>query len=88
MHPSKLLPRAAPAPAPPGRQADLIPPNAVVRLGLAWDRAGNDDVDLDAAGCVFDAQGLMLDCCFFNNTTALNGALTHSGDSLDGSAGG
>ena len=63
-----------------------LPNNAQLRMGTCWDPMGIQTFDLDAACSVFDACGLMLDCCFFNNTHALGGGIVHSGDSTDGKA--
>eukprot|EP00759_Apiculatamorpha_spiralis_P004314 PhF_6_TR12583/c0_g1_i4/m.19796 len=65
-----------------------IPPNSIVCLQYAWDPLNRQPIDLDAAASVFDSIGLMLDCAYFNNTAAMQGAVTHSGDSLDGAASG
>eukprot|EP00759_Apiculatamorpha_spiralis_P004312 PhF_6_TR12583/c0_g1_i3/m.19795/K05791/terZ; tellurium resistance protein TerZ len=66
--------------------ATSIPPNSIVCLQYSWDPLNGTPIDLDAAASVFDSIGLMLDCAYFNNTTAMQGAITHSGDCLDGAS--
>ena len=73
-------------PGPPIPVASAVPmaANAVLRMDLCWDIEGATKVDLDASCSVFDSMGLMLDCCYFNNVMAFEGAVVHSGDAKDG----
>jgi len=58
-------------------------------LGLAWDfTPGTDPVDLDASALVFDQMGALLDAAYYNQLTAANGSVTHSGDNTDGAGDG
>ena len=61
----------------------------VVQLKVAWDMfEGVPSVDLDAQAVTFDSSGKFLEGCFFNNLSACDGAVKHSGDQRDGSADG
>jgi tellurium resistance protein TerZ len=66
----------------------LIPNYATVQIQVSWDSGSAKPVDVDLQVCVFDSLGLMLDACFFNNLSAAEGSLVHSGDSQDGVAAG
>ena len=58
-------------------------------IGLSWDfYPGTKPVDLDASAVCFDSLGVVQDAVYFNQLTAFNGALKHSGDSTDGSGDG
>ena len=61
------------------------PGDRPVEIGLAWDKV-KKGVDLDIQCVVFDALGVVIDACFFNNPSALNGTLRLSGDCKDGNA--
>ena len=71
---------------------DKLPLNCnkqTVQLKVAWDMfEGVPSVDLDAQAVMFNSKGKFLEGCFFNNLSACNGAVTHSGDQRDGSADG
>lgn len=43
-------------------------------------------VDLDCSVLVMDFAGMVIDACYYNNLTCLDGAIKHSGDSLTGEA--
>ena len=61
----------------------------IVQLKIAWDMfEGVPSVDLDAQAVMFDSSGKFLEGCFFNNLSACDGAVKHSGDQRDGSADG
>lgn len=53
-------------------------------VAISWDKA-RKDVDLDLQVVLVDSQGRMADAIYHNNLSALNGAVTHSGDSKTGS---
>jgi stress response protein SCP2 len=58
-------------------------------IGLQWDfYPGTKPVDLDASAVCFDNLGVVQDAVYYNQLTAFSGAVTHSGDSLDGSGDG
>eukprot|EP00760_Papus_ankaliazontas_P004906 PhM_4_TR12264/c0_g1_i1/m.52982 len=78
------------APVPAGTPPPPIGASVEIQFGVAWDPTAQGDsaLDLDLACSVFDACGLMLDTCFYNNLSALGGAIVHSGDSRDGMASG
>jgi stress response protein SCP2 len=61
-----------------------------VMVGLAWDVVKGKAVDLDAACVAVDNKGQisMSDCVYYGNLITPNGSIVHSGDSLDGKAGG
>jgi stress response protein SCP2 len=65
-----------------------VPNQATVQIQVSWDSGSAKPVDVDLQVCVFDSLGLMLDACFFNNLSAAEGSLVHSGDSRDGVAAG
>lgn len=48
--------------------------------------AGMSPVDLDCSVLVMDFAGMVIDACYYNNLTCLDGAIKHSGDSLTGEA--
>uniref|UniRef100_A0A7S4Q754 TerD domain-containing protein n=1 Tax=Alexandrium monilatum TaxID=311494 RepID=A0A7S4Q754_9DINO len=56
-------------------------PLSKARYGVAisWDRA-KASVDLDLQAVIVDCQGLIVDAVFYNNLSAFNGAVGHSGD--------
>ena len=54
-------------------------------LGLAWDfPSGSTPIDLDASALVFDYTGCLMDAAYYNQLSAVNGAVIHSGDNKDG----
>jgi tellurium resistance protein TerD len=60
-----------------------------VSVGLGWDQRDTSgaDFDLDASVFLCDSQGNargQQDFVYYNNLTALNGAVTHTGDNLTG----
>jgi tellurium resistance protein TerZ len=59
-------------------------------VGLAWDVVKGKAVDLDAACVAVDDKGQisMTDSVYYGNLANPNGSIVHSGDSLDGKAGG
>ena len=58
-------------------------------VGLSWDfYPGTTPVDLDASAVCFDNLGVVQDAAYFNKLSIFDGALTHSGDSLDGAGSG
>jgi stress response protein SCP2 len=58
-------------------------------LGLAWDFApGTQPIDLDASALIFDFMGSLLDAAYFNQLSAANGSVLHSGDNTDGAGSG
>lgn len=76
-----------------GQRIDLTKGNeglSKVIVGLGWDvnkYDGNEDFDLDATAFVLDKNGRSLGdeyVVFYNNLTACNGAVTHTGDNRTG----
>ncbi|GMI01826.1 hypothetical protein TrVE_jg3607 [Triparma verrucosa] len=60
-------------------------PGHDLEVGLSWDFfEGMSPVDLDCSVLVMDFAGMVIDACYYNNLTCLDGALKHSGDSLTG----
>ncbi len=58
-------------------------------LGLYWDfPSGTEPVDLDASALVFDRMGALMDAAYFNQLTAADGSVTHSGDNQTGEGAG
>jgi tellurium resistance protein TerZ len=53
-------------------------------VGLSWDFYGGKKVDLDASAVFFDNLGQVKEAVFYNNLTAFDGGVVHSGESLDG----
>lgn len=50
-------------------------------MGLSWDLlAGSPSVDLDASAVCFSSTGTLVDAAFYNQLSAVNGAIKHSGD--------
>lgn len=58
-------------------ELSLANKNKVV-AALSW--KSQNSIDLDVVACIFDLQGQFVDCVFFNNLSAANGALLHTGD--------
>jgi len=55
-----------------------------VSLGLGWDFAEGDRLDLDASVIAFNDKNEDLDIVYFGNRTGFGGAIQHSGDNLTG----
>ena len=78
----------------PGQQVDIECGHAGIDrddlvIGLSWDfYPGTTPVDLDASAVCFDNLGVVQDAVYYNQLTAFNGALKHSGDSKDGAGDG
>jgi tellurium resistance protein TerD len=66
-------------------EGDLISPHGIVKMGLSWEVAPGLKVDLDASAVCFDHTGVVIDAAFYNQLSACNGGITHSGDCKDGS---
>lgn len=55
------------------------------RVCLSWDLfPGSVQTDLDCAALAFDSSTTLIDACFYNNVSSLNGSVKHSGDEQDG----
>jgi stress response protein SCP2 len=66
-----------------------VMPGTQLRVGLSWDFfQGLPKVDLDVAAVIYDNLGMVVDAAFYNNRTACNGAIMHSGDNKDGAQAG
>eukprot|EP00698_Gefionella_okellyi_P026204 TRINITY_DN9903_c0_g1_i1.p1 TRINITY_DN9903_c0_g1~~TRINITY_DN9903_c0_g1_i1.p1 ORF type:complete len:436 (-),score=95.48 TRINITY_DN9903_c0_g1_i1:121-1428(-) len=63
-----------------------ITPSKIL-VGLSWDLL-DKGVDLDVAAVVLDDMGAIIEAAYFKQLSCLSGAITHSGDSLDGVASG
>ncbi len=62
---------------------------AKIKIGLGWDARATDGAafDLDASAFLLNAEGKVrneADFVYYNNLTAVNGAVTHLGDNLTG----
>mmetsp|Transcript_61624 Transcript_61624/g.127333 ORF Transcript_61624/g.127333 Transcript_61624/m.127333 type:complete len:421 (+) Transcript_61624:198-1460(+) len=57
-----------------------IPASEPVDLRLHWDFGEQETIDLDCSAVLFDECGFVLDAAFYNNLTAANGAIKHSGE--------
>ena len=54
---------------------------AKIQVGLAWDFfKGLPTVDLDVSAACFSSTGTLTDAAFYNQKSAANGAVVHSGD--------
>jgi len=53
-------------------------------VGIAWDQVGTQVVDLDIQAVIVNSDGIIIDAVYYNNCTAMDGALGHSGDTVDG----
>ncbi len=54
-------------------------------VGLNWDFApGSSKLDLDCSAVCFGNTGTLVDAAFYNQLSACNGAILHSGDCKDG----
>lgn len=77
-----------------GQKIDLTKTNpglTEVGVALGWDihpSAGVPNFDLDVYGLAVDVNKTLVDLCYFNQLTCLDGALTHSGDNRDGAGDG
>ncbi|MDE6727283.1 MAG: TerD family protein [Oscillospiraceae bacterium] len=73
-----------------GQRVSLDKSVTMARIGLGWDTNrydGGQDFDLDACVFLLGANGKVLkdeDFVFYNNLTARNGAVTHTGDNRTG----
>lgn len=57
-------------------------------FGISWDPSpGGREVDLDLQCVVADKDGVIIDCCYYNNMKAAR-SITHSGDEAEGKPGG
>ena len=53
-------------------------------FGFSWEFYGGKKIDLDASAVFFDNLGQVKEAVFYNNLTAFDGGVVHSGESLDG----
>ena len=73
-----------------GQRVSLDKSVTMARIGLGWDvnrYDGGQDFDLDACVFLLGANGKVLkdeDFVFYNNLTARNGAVVHTGDNRTG----
>lgn len=73
-----------------GQRVSLDKSVTMARIGLGWDTNrydGGQDFDLDACVFLLGANGKVIkdeDFVFYNNLTARNGAVTHTGDNRTG----
>ena len=73
-----------------GQRVSLDKSITMARIGLGWDvnrYDGGQDFDLDACVFLLGANGKVLcdeDFVFYNNLTARNGAVVHTGDNRTG----
>ena len=77
-----------------GQRVSLDKSVTMARIGLGWDinrYDGGQDFDLDACVFLLDANGKVMkdeDFVFYNNTSARNGAVVHTGDNRTGAGDG
>lgn len=77
-----------------GQRVSLDKSVTMARIGLGWDINGYDggqDFDLDACVFLLGANGKVLkdeDFIFYNNLSARNGAVVHTGDNRTGAGDG
>ena len=77
-----------------GQRVSLDKSVTMARIGLGWDinqYDGGQDFDLDACVFLLGANGKVLkdeDFVFYNNLTARNGAVQHTGDNRTGAGDG
>ena len=75
-----------------GQRVSLDKAVTMARIGLGWDvnqYDGGEDFDLDACVFLLGKNGKVLrdeDFVFYNNLTARNGAVVHTGDNRTGDA--
>ena len=55
-----------------------------VKMELAWEQEPEGKIDLDVQAVCFNAKGRFVDAAYFNQTTAANGSVVHSGDNRTG----
>jgi len=85
--PNSTLPMAAFVPSPLASGSEVVVtsgPGADLELGLAWEVNRSSPIDLDAQAILLDEAGNVLDAAYFNQLSALGGAVTHSGDNKTG----
>ncbi len=63
--------------------SDPLPSEGKLTVALRWDFK-RDAIDLDCSAVAFSHTASIKDAVFYNNLSALNGALKHSGDNRDG----
>lgn len=61
------------------REGVLPLPKGRYGVAISWDRA-KASVDLDLQALIVDDHGLIVDAVFYNNLSAFNGCVGHSGD--------
>jgi stress response protein SCP2 len=83
--PAPTLPTPTAPPLPVGNIGDLVSPHGIVKLGLSWEVTPGQAVDLDASAVCFSNTGVVIDAAYYNQLSACNGGITHSGDCRDGS---
>lgn len=60
---------------------ELARQSGTIEVGLSWDLIpGSAIVDLDASAVLFNSTGTLVDAVYYNQLSALNGAVMHSGD--------
>jgi len=70
-----------------GRSAIFQLSKSKYGVALSWDNK-KVRVDLDLQAVVVDRAGTIVDAIYYNNDSALEKALVHTGDTVDGEAGG
>jgi len=79
----------------PGQTAQIVQADSVeagsfdpflteVSLGLGWDFAAGQTLDLDASVIALDAESKKVDVIYYGNSTGCGGAVRHSGDNRTG----
>lgn len=60
---------------------ELSRQSGTIDVGLSWDLVpGSPPVDLDASAVCFSSTGTLVDAAFYNQLSAVNGSVCHSGD--------
>ena len=63
---------------------ELASQSGEVQVGLAWDFVEGQKIDLDASAVCFSFMGVLRDAAYYNQLSACDGAILHSGDNRDG----
>eukprot|EP00759_Apiculatamorpha_spiralis_P053021 PhF_6_TR6086/c0_g1_i1/m.8884 len=75
----------------PGRRSESqpahtfkIPKELSIAVGLRWEFAGADPIDLDASCVLYNGSGECTEVVFYNNLKNKSGSVEHSGDNRNG----
>lgn len=71
------MPRSSPQ-RPSGEGIPLL--GRQYSLGIQWHNIGGENIDLDLQAVIVDSNGLIVDAVYYNNLTAMDGAVGSGGD--------